>query len=271
MFDTQVLLSCSNSAVKLVVFFVFFWVIFFFWAKQRQNSVFFLGGDLPHSDEVVVVACEQGLAVWGPGEREDLRGVTLDWLGTEFVNDVLGFQVPDLDHLAGSGAEPVSVRRESQRLDDVASLQGVEVLAFVQVPEHGLAVFAAGSAEGAVWGDGDSVQVAAVAQVVVLELAVGERPHLDDTVPAARNDDRVGGVWREPHARDPVLVAILGDGVLALAQSVPQLDRLVSGARDNLTVVGRKGDREDIAVVAVERVTDRGAGVQVPETEGAVP
>lgn len=47
---------------------------------------------------------------------------------------------PDLDAGAGGSAEPVAVGAEAQRVDDVPSIQSVQVLAFVQVPQHGLAV-----------------------------------------------------------------------------------------------------------------------------------
>ena len=57
-------------------------------------------------------------------------------------------------------------------------IQGVQVLAVIQVPEHGLGVLAAGSAEGAVGGHGDGVQVAGVTNVVGLQLAVGQVPDL---------------------------------------------------------------------------------------------
>ena len=92
----------------------------------------------------------------------------------------------------------VPVGREDQRADDVGVLQGVEMLAVVEVPEHGLAVLAAAGAQGAVGGEGDGVEVSGVADVVGLQLAVGQVPHLDVLVPPARHDDRVGVVRGEP-------------------------------------------------------------------------
>lgn len=53
----------------------------------------------------------------------------------------------------------------------------------------------------------------------------------------------VGG---ESDTRHPVSVAIILNGILALSQCVPQLDGLVAGARNDLTVVHREGHREDI-------------------------
>ena len=63
-------------------------------------------------------------------------------------------------------------------MDFVARGQGVEVLGFVQVPEHGGAVFAARGAEGAVWRNGHGVDVAGVPDVVGLDAAGGEFPDL---------------------------------------------------------------------------------------------
>ena len=87
------------------------------------------------------------------------------------------------------------------------------------------------------------------------QLAVGQVPDLDQLVPAARDDQRVGRRGREAHARDPLGVAVLLDGVLALTERVPQLDRLVARARHDLAVVSREGNREHVVVVV-----DKAAG-----------
>lgn len=63
-------------------------------------------------------------------------------------------------------------------MDLVVGVEGVEVLALVKVPEHGGAVFATGSAEGSIGGDGHGVDVTSVADVVGLELARRELPNL---------------------------------------------------------------------------------------------
>lgn len=47
---------------------------------------------------------------------------------------------PNLDAGAGGSAEPVAVGAEAQGVDDVPSVQRVEVFALVQIPQHGLAV-----------------------------------------------------------------------------------------------------------------------------------
>ena len=111
--------------------------------------------------------------------------------------------------------------------------------------------------------------------------------HLDHLIPTAGHDDRVHDVRREADAGDPVIelsrsklledhiniplgVAILLDVVLALAKGVPELDRAVACARDDLPVVGREADGEDVGGVADEAAGGR-AGVEVPEAESVVP
>lgn len=65
-------------------------------------------------------------------------------------------------------------------------------------------------------------------------------------------------------------MALVGDGVLAVTERVPQLDCPVARARNNLSVVGREGDRHDVVVVTDESA-GRLAGRELPETEGLVP
>ena len=131
---------------------------------------------------VVAVTREEGLAVGRPRERQALRllGVLAEAgeLGLDLVDDRLALEVEDLDARGGGGAEPVAVRREHKRINNVASLERVEVLAVSELPEHGDAVLATRGAERAVGRDGDGVDVALVAVVVSGELAAAELPHL---------------------------------------------------------------------------------------------
>jgi hypothetical protein len=63
-------------------------------------------------------------------------------------------------------------------VDLVVGVEGVQVLGLVEVPQHGGTVLATGGAERTVGGDGDSVDVAGVANVVGLQLAGVELPNL---------------------------------------------------------------------------------------------
>ena len=65
-------------------------------------------------------------------------------------------------------------------------------------------------------------------------------------------------------------MALVGDGELAVTESVPQLDGAVARAGDDLSVVGGEGDGENIVGVANE-AAGGGAGGELPEAEGLVP
>lgn len=93
---------------------------------------------------------------------------------------------------------------------------------------------------------------------------------LDELVPAAGNNDGVLRVGAEADARNPLGVALLRDGVLAIAEGVPELDGAVARAGDDLAVVGREGDGENVVGVANEAASG-GAGGELPKTEGLVP
>ena len=94
--------------------------------------------------------------------------------------------------------------------------------------------------------------------------------YLDELIPTSRDDHRVRRVRAETNARNPLGVALVGDGILAVTESVPELDGLVARAGDNLAVVGGEGDGQDIAGVADEPAGGLAAG-EFPETEGLVP
>jgi hypothetical protein len=102
--------------------------------------------------------------------------------------------------------------------------------------------------------------------------------HLDLLVPASR-DDGVGvggglllvlGGGVESDGGNPVLMALVGDGVLALADGVPDLDGSVSAGRDNLSVVGRERDGKNVTSVADKSVLGD-TGLQVPDSESLIP
>lgn len=225
------------------------------------------------TDQVIGVSSKENGSIRRPGKTgasRDLSVLILFW--TEGVNNNLGFQIPNLDAIVSGSTEPVTVRGKAEGVDDFTSIQTVKTLAFVQVPKHGSSVLTTGGTERTIRGDTDSVEVSSVSDKVVAELAVGQGPNLDQTVPSARDNewDRLGR--RETNTRDPFGVTrfALGDGVLAFTQGVPELDSLVTGSGDNLTVVDGEGDTQDILFVSDE-TTGGLSGVDLPETEGSVP
>ena len=65
-------------------------------------------------------------------------------------------------------------------------------------------------------------------------------------------------------------MSLVSDGELAVAQRVPQLDRTVTRAADDLAVVGGEGDGEDVVGVADEAAR-RLACAELPQTQCLVP
>lgn len=65
-------------------------------------------------------------------------------------------------------------------------------------------------------------------------------------------------------------MALVGDGVLAVAEGVPELDGPVAGTGDDLAVVGGEGDGEDVVGVADEAAGGHTGG-ELPQTEGLIP
>lgn len=93
---------------------------------------------------------------------------------------------------------------------------------------------------------------------------------LDKLVPASGDDDGVGGVGAEADARDPLGVALVGDGELAVTEGVPELDGAITGSGDDLTVVGGEGHGQNVVGVADESAGGLSSG-ELPKAEGLVP
>ena len=65
-------------------------------------------------------------------------------------------------------------------------------------------------------------------------------------------------------------MTIIDNVELALSEGVPQLDGSVSGSRNDLSVVGRERNGENVTGVANE-LSGGQTSVKVPKTEGLVP
>ena len=69
---------------------------------------------------------------------------------------------------------------------------------------------------------------------------------------------------------EPLCVSIVLDVIFTFTEGVPELDCPVARARDNLTVVRREADGEDIGGVADE-TTGSVASVKIPQAQRVVP
>ena len=152
-------------------------------ARGRAGCVY-----LPDPDEVVRVPGEQSLTVSGPGQAGHLGRLGPGGPGDlrpQVLHQVLALQVPDLDAGAAGRTQPVPVGGEGEAVDGLAAVQGVQVLPVIEVPQHGLGVLPTAGTQGAVRRESHRVDVASVTDVVGLQLAVGQVPHLDVLVPAS--------------------------------------------------------------------------------------
>lgn len=187
----------------------------------------------------------------------------------EISNESLGLQIEDLDTSISTSAEPVAVGGEAEGVDDRVGLESVELLSFVEIPEDGVTVLTSRGAERSVGGNSDGVDVASVTSQDELDGAVGEIPDLNSLIPATRNHDGVVGVGGEADAGDPVVVSILDDET-ADSEGVPQTDGAIAGTRDDLTVIGREGNRENVLGVSNEAASSGSSG-EIPQAQGGVP
>ena len=175
-----------------IVFFSFFFFFFNFYSKQKRFErktkksleTRDLETDGPDTDERVRVTGEEGLTISRPSQGDGLGRVRLlsnvGELGLELIDNRLGLQIPDLDAGGSGSAQPVTVGGEDQSVDDIITLalQGVQVLALVQVPEHGDTITSTRGAERTIGRNGDSVDVTRVSDVVGAQLALGKLPDL---------------------------------------------------------------------------------------------
>jgi hypothetical protein len=189
---------------------------------------------------------------------------------SKISNEGLALEIPDLDRRVGGSAEPVSSWGEDKGVDDITSLKRVQVLSFVEVPQSDSTVLATRSAKRTVRRDGNGIDVSRVSSKVGLKLAGLEIPYLDVLVPASRYNGWVLSVWRETDAANPFSVSLIFDGVLALSKSVPELDGSVSRSRDDLSVVSREGNTQNILGVS-NKTSGGSTKVQIPETKSTVP
>jgi len=100
-------------------------------------------GHLPNTDDVISVTSIEVLAISRPSQGNAGRGLRVlgdGNFGAKLINNALAFQIPDLDAGLSGSAEPVPVGAEAKGVDDVASIERIQVLPFVEIPEHGESV-----------------------------------------------------------------------------------------------------------------------------------
>ena len=243
--------------------------------------------DLVDTDVVVGPARVEESARLGPGEGEASKllgrllvvgalGGALELIGLLgeggdlLLDELLLGEVEDLDASVGGNDEPVELLGEEDAVDGRLAVLSGEPLAVDNVPNHDHTVTRAGGEEGRVLDDIEGGDLGLVTAEGVEEVHAEVIPDLDGLIP--RGSDAESGLLLvvEADNRDGIGVLALLDGELALRAGVPDLDGLVEGASDDLTVIGGEGNREHILLVA-DQLGDGSAGGNVPQTAGAIP
>merc|ERR1719266_975277 len=129
-------------------------------------------GNLPDTDLVIRVTSKKCLAISRPSHRQTLRRSSLGRVSRnlrfELFNHVLAFKIPNLNGWSSGSAQPVAVGRETQCVDGISVIQGVQVFAVIEVPKHSFGVLATGSTQGTVGRHSDGVQITGVSNVIGL-------------------------------------------------------------------------------------------------------
>merc|ERR1712223_402563 len=186
-------------------------------------------GHLPDTDLVVRVTSEKSLAISCPSHRQTLGWSSLGRVSRdlwfELFNHVLAFKIPDLDRWAGGGAQPVTVGREAQSVDGVGVVQGVQVFAIIEVPQHGFGILATGGTQRTIGRHGYSVQVASVALLLDSVFALGQGiPQLDGFI--SGSTDNLTIIGGEGHAQN-IVAAIFKTPGGSAGRQIPQSQVLV--------------------------------------------
>ncbi|KAK1745109.1 hypothetical protein QTG54_004400 [Skeletonema marinoi] len=86
--------------------------------------------DNVNADDLVRVSSEKSGSISRPGQTGTVRStgmsrlfISSEFLGSQGINNNLGFQVPDLDALVSGSAQPVSVGGEDKGVDDFTSIK----------------------------------------------------------------------------------------------------------------------------------------------------
>jgi len=223
------------------------------------------------SDLVISVTGIEDVTIGRPGDRHGVgRGVNLGVSGGQgdTIDGLLRLQIPDGDVSLGGSAQPVSSGRESHSVDDITSLELVELFTLRQVPEDSITILTTRGTERTIRGDGDAVEVTLVSiqsgdSGVVSSIQVD---NLHEAIPTGGNHDGVGG--RESYTGNPLGVSVFGH--LALTEGVPNTYSVVSSTRGDLSVVMGEGNRQDISSVSVESSSGSSSG-DFPQSEGTIP
>jgi len=235
--------------------------------------------DGKHSDHAIGPAGVKVLLILGPGQRGAtnsefaifaVAGVTVEVLSSVGVDELSVWKIVHSDTLFGTNNEPVNLGGEEKDVDGGLGVDFIKMSSFDEVPNVDLTVSSSRGDEHSVLGEVEAVDLSLVADESVHQAHGLVVPDLDGSVPRGGHNDWLLDVVVESNARDPVSMWLLVDGELANTIDVPDLDVLVHGARDDLSVVWGESNGKDILLMTNQSSVG-GALLQVPESDGSVP
>lgn len=92
---------------------------------------------------------------------------------------LLALQVEYFNTTGSSSTQPVAIRTEHEGVNNITSLQRVQVFAIIQIPKHGDTVLATRCGEGTIGGDRHCIDVTGVTVMVSAQFALAEFPNLE--------------------------------------------------------------------------------------------
>ena len=231
--------------------------------------------DSQDSDEAIGETGVQVVLVLGPDEG----GATDQGISSGFtvkrgsfisVNELLVWEIVDLDAVFGTNNEPVELRGEQDNVDWGFSINLFEMSSFNQVPDIDFTVSTSRGNEVSVWCKIKSVDLSLVSNEGVHQAHDGVIPNLNGLIPGGGDDDWGLNIVEVSNAGNPVGVWVLVNGEFTGSVDVPDLDLLVDGSGGNLSVVWGESNRENILGVSDEGLSGLSSR-QVPESDGSIP
>jgi len=236
-----------------------------------------LGGvnDGEDSDEGIGESSVQVKLVLGPDEGSATNWgigslLSVKTGGLVLVDERLVWEIVDLDSAFGTNDEPEELGGEEDNVNWRFSVDFFEMSSFNQVPDMDLSVSSSGSDEVGVWCQVEGVDLSLVSNKGVFQSHDGVVPNLDGLIVRSRDDNWVLDVVEVSNAGNPVGVRVLVNGELADTVDVPNLEALIDGSRGDLSVIWGESNREDVLGVPEEGLSG-GGGLEVPESDGAIP
>jgi len=250
------------------------------WKVPKRCSFSLVGwvDDGEDSDHTVGPSAVEVLLILGPGEgcATDsglgllLLSLSVQVLSSVGVDEFSVWEIVDSDTVLGTNDKPVDLGGEEEDIDWGLGINFIQMSSLDEVPDVDLTVSSSGGNKHGVLGEVKAVNLGLVSNESVHQAHGLVIPDLDGSVPGGRHNDWGLDIVVESNAGNPVSMWVLVDSEFTNTIDVPDLDALVDGAGDNLSVIWGESNGKNILGVANEGSVG-GALLQVPESDGTIP